>query len=209
MSIKPPGLPAQPHALERPQQRNEQVYKAAKMYENQFLRDMVKAMRQTVSESELMPTSMGEKIFREQLDQEYVEGWSDRGGIGFADMIYDHIMDRYYNTRKMFVKPQEGGIPLEKAKGTIKPLEDGTKINLKSTEPNKPQAVNAPWGGDVKQMTENGKSFAIIRHDNGLESQLSYSGMAIKAEGRVEAGEKIGIKNAGPEDVLWYVKTKT
>jgi peptidoglycan hydrolase FlgJ len=207
MSIKP--VVPQTISADVPKPRNDKVYQAAKMYENQFLRDMVKAMRQTVHESDLMPKSMGEKIFSEQLDQQYVDGWSDRGGIGFADMIYDHIMDRYYNTKKMFQKPTTGGIPLEKATGTIKPLEDGTKINLKSTEPHKPQAVTAPWSGDFKQTTENGNSFAIIRHDNGLESQISYSGLALRAEGRVEAGEKIGLKSAGPEDVLWYVKTKT
>jgi peptidoglycan hydrolase FlgJ len=207
MSIKP--VVPQTIPADVPKPRNDKVYQAAKMYENQFLRDMVKAMRQTVTEGELLPTSMGEKIFREQLDQQYVEGWSDRGGIGFADMIYDHIMDRYYNSKRMFQKPATGGIPLEKASGTIKPMNDGTKINLKPSEPGKPQAINAPWGGELQQVTENGKSFGIIRHDNGLESQISYSGLALRAEGRVEAGEKIGLKNAGPEDVLWYVKTKT
>ena len=208
MSIKPAVPQAQPtNVLQQP--KNKQVFEAAKMYENQFLRDMVKAMRQTVTESELMPASMGKKIYREQLDQEYVEGWSNRGGIGLADMIYDHIMDRYYNSRRVFEKPPTGGIPLEKAKGTIKPLENGTKINLKSTEPHKPQAVTAPWDGNLKQMTENGKSYVIIRHDNGLESQLSYKGLATQMEGRVEAGTKIGIMNPSEEGLTWFVKSTT
>ncbi len=205
MNIK--GVPSTT-AIPQDIPKNEKVYGAAKMYEQQFLREMVKAMRQTVSESELVPKSMGEKIFSEQLDQQYVDGWSERGGIGFADMIYDHIMDKYFNSRPVIPKPK-GPLPPDQSKGAAQPEASGVRVKMNQTNIEKPQNVLAPWAGNIRQVTENGKSATVIRHDNGLESQISFSGLGLRAEGRVEAGEKIGIKNAGEEAMFWFVKSNT
>jgi Rod binding domain-containing protein len=67
---------------------------AAELYEKQFLREMTKAMRSTVKESELIPVSQGEKIFREQLDQQYADQWGDQGGIGLADLIEQKLREK-------------------------------------------------------------------------------------------------------------------
>src|SRR5689334_1017490 len=67
----------------------------SEMYEKQFLREMTKAMRSTIQESGLVKVNQGEKIFREQLDNEYVEKWGSSGGIGLADMIYDQLLFHY------------------------------------------------------------------------------------------------------------------
>ena len=74
---------------------DKQLKDVAALYEKQFLREMVKQMRSTVSESELMPTGFAEKYYREQLDHQYVESWGDTGGIGLGKMIYDQLLDRY------------------------------------------------------------------------------------------------------------------
>ena len=74
--------------------REPQVDMVAKLYEKQFLREMVKAMRSTVSFSEMTKPSMAEDIFRSQLDEQYVEAWGDKGGIGLGDIIYESLMDR-------------------------------------------------------------------------------------------------------------------
>lgn len=73
-----------------------QIRNAAKMYEEQFLRQMVKAMRGTVTHSKMTQPSMAEKIYSEQLDQEYVQQWSSHQGTGLADLIYQDIIDKYY-----------------------------------------------------------------------------------------------------------------
>jgi hypothetical protein len=67
----------------------------AELYEKQFLRDMVKQMRSTVGYSEISKPSFAEGYFREQLDQEYVEKWGERGGIGLGDMIYKQLVGQY------------------------------------------------------------------------------------------------------------------
>src|SRR4051812_7776266 len=70
---------------------NPRLREAAKLYEEQFLGEMVKAMRKTVSESDFLKPGMGEKIYRDQLDQQYVENWADQGGIGLADLIVEQF----------------------------------------------------------------------------------------------------------------------
>jgi len=80
---------------ERSAASEKQLRGVAELYEKQFLREMVKQMRTTVGESTLMPASFAEKYYREQLDEQYVESWGDRGGIGLGKLIYDQLIFRY------------------------------------------------------------------------------------------------------------------
>lgn len=65
------------------------------MYEKHFLREMMKAMRSTVHEGGFIQSNQAEKIFREQLDDHYVDKWGERGGIGLSDMIYKQLVDKF------------------------------------------------------------------------------------------------------------------
>ena len=104
-------------ADERLKVQEKQLQGAAKMYEQHFLNEMMRTMRQTIHEGEFMKTSFGEKIFREQLDGQYVEKWSDRGGVGLADMIYKNIKEKYMpDPQKQMARPQ-GPLPLEGKSG--------------------------------------------------------------------------------------------
>ena len=74
--------------------RHPQVHKAAQLYEDQFLREMVKAMRRGIPESGFIKKNMGERIYREQLDHRYVEAWVQHGGVGLTDLIYKNLMNQ-------------------------------------------------------------------------------------------------------------------
>lgn len=74
--------------------RNEKVMQVAKMYERQFLGEMFKAMRSTVSETD--KPSMAQEIYNSQRDDQYVDAWSENGGLGFSNVIYDQIMERFF-----------------------------------------------------------------------------------------------------------------
>ena len=76
------------------EQQEQKLRDVSQLYEKQFLREMVKAMRGTVTESEFMKANQAEKIFKEQLDQEYVEKWGDHGGIGLAKLIHEQLLDK-------------------------------------------------------------------------------------------------------------------
>ena len=81
------------------QNQDKSLRKASQLYEKHFLRELVKSMRKTVPESSLTKSSMGEKIYKQQLDAEYVEKWGDAGGLGLADIIYTHIKDQFKEER--------------------------------------------------------------------------------------------------------------
>ncbi len=83
-SVKPRGP--------TPPSLDQQLQKAAKMYEQQFLQEMMQAMRKTVVETN--ESSMAEKIYKDQLNDQYVEQWAENGGNGLADMIYKELKEK-------------------------------------------------------------------------------------------------------------------
>lgn len=95
-----------------PDSRNPQVLKAARMYEQTFLNEMVKAMRGSVQKSDLIQENMAEKIFKDQLFDKHVETWTQNGGVGMADLIYDEIMEKYF--AQQGIRPQ-GALPVNRA----------------------------------------------------------------------------------------------
>jgi|GEM_PF-3017445 len=91
--------------------RNKKVEEVAKMYERQFLGEMFKAMRSTVSETE--KPSMAQEIYNSQRDEQYIDAWSEQGGIGFSNIIYDQIMERFFGqTQQGQALKKQGPIPL-------------------------------------------------------------------------------------------------
>lgn len=94
-SVNPPLDPQVEPESDRTKQAKKKIRGVAELYEKQFLRDMVKQMRSTVSFSDVSKPSFAEGYFSEQLDQEYVEKWGDGGGIGLGDMIYQQLISQY------------------------------------------------------------------------------------------------------------------
>jgi len=83
-SVKPQGPP--------PPSLDDQLKKASKMYEQQFLGEMMNAMKKTVVQTE--EPSMAEKIYKDQMNDLYVEKWADNGGNGLADLIYKELKEK-------------------------------------------------------------------------------------------------------------------
>lgn len=188
-------------------EKNPQVLKAARLYENQFLREMVRAMRKASPENEFMPPSMAEKIFKEQLDDEYVDQWVDSGGVGFADVIYNQLMEKYFSAPG--ARPQ-GPVPMDK-KFDAKPIalteKDMTyQIRLKQGESTD---ITAPWSGQVlmSRPLEHGVQSLLLDHGDGLKSSLVFKGSLLIPElTEVEAGQRIGLLSPENPSVLWKLQ---
>lgn len=73
---------------------DQQLQKAAKMYEQQFLQEMINAMKKTVEHSRMTEPSMAEKIYQDELYTQYAEKWVDNGGNGLADLIYKELKEK-------------------------------------------------------------------------------------------------------------------
>ena len=98
MEIKGPksaGVPAQ-----APPSLDDQLHKAAKMYEKQFLDEMMRAMRKTADPSSITKPSMAENIYTDDLHSQYTEKWVESGGNGLADVIYKELKEKILPSQK-------------------------------------------------------------------------------------------------------------
>ena len=65
---------------------------AANDFEAIFVQQMLKTMRKTSFESNLIPKSEGEKYFRSMLDEHYSQLTAKSGSLGLGEMIYKQLI---------------------------------------------------------------------------------------------------------------------
>lgn len=73
---------------------DEQLKTASKMYERQFLDEMMRAMKKTVDHSDLTKPSMAENIYTDEMYSLYADKWAEQGGNGLADVIYKELKEK-------------------------------------------------------------------------------------------------------------------
>jgi flagellar protein FlgJ len=210
---------------------DEKLKDVSKMYEKHFLGEMMKAMRSTVHESGFIQVNQAEKIFREQLDGEYVDKWSEKGGIGLSSMIYDQLVQRYgaqLGIAKKELKPM-GPLALnEKSNFTAHQFrhpgrgKDSMSYRISRTAPAAPPVagakaveasenqVKAPWGGTLRAVRNlvDKQTMVEIEHDNRLKSQVVFRGEVSQIETgkKVQAGETLGILSSEAKSLYWTVE---
>ncbi|SUZ72142.1 uncharacterized protein METZ01_LOCUS24996 [marine metagenome] len=64
---------------------------AANDFEAIFIQQMLKTMRKTSFESDLLPKSEGEKVFQSLLDEQYALLSAKSGSLGLSEMIYQQL----------------------------------------------------------------------------------------------------------------------
>ena len=201
------------------QQIDNQLREASRLYEQQFLGEMVKAMRSTVHEGEgIMPTNMAHNIFREQLDQKTVEEWSHRGGVGLAEIIYKQVKEKYFPSAPPPKLPM-GAVPVPD--GTGKSSEPKFQLKMEESQfrlrkdPNWDYQgslkVQSPWEGKITHAQQDGPWSTIrVEHPFGASTILGFNGSNhAKIGDFVEAGQKLGDlsysgQKNGP-DLLWKI----
>lgn len=69
---------------------------------------MMRAMRKTVEHSEFSKPSMAEKIYQDEMFEQYAEKWVDSGGNGLADQIYRELKEKIIPSQySRYVQPQK------------------------------------------------------------------------------------------------------
>lgn len=197
------------------EQQDAKLREAASMYEKHFLRELVKNMRATVPKSGLIQESQAEKIFREQLDEQYVESWGQQGGVGLGDLIYKQMLERF--GEQMGIKP-----PVERVRGPValEKVAAGTGFRASSDRmarsvsllfqdlQGREHSVVSPWSGLLTEArTEKGDSVVRLRHLDGFESELRFPGLLWEnlRAGPVEAGTPLGTWLSAKQDFAWRV----
>jgi flagellar protein FlgJ len=204
----------------RAEKQDQQLRDAAKMYEGHFLNEMVRAMRKTVGNEEggLIKKNMAEKIFADQLDTKTVEAWTEKGGVGLADMIYTQIKEKYLGAKPgsghqggpMHIR---GALPVGNG-GGFKPPE---KIQFKELPPAKTGSleyrfhggdqVQAPMAGKIASIKDLGGGWNSIAldHEGGLRSELTFPGQiaSLQSGQSVETGLKLGLLDPATPSLAW------
>jgi flagellar protein FlgJ len=215
-SLKPPTPEA------KAAQQDAQLRDAAKMYESHFLNEMVKAMRSTVGQEDgFIKKNFAEKMFTDQLDQQYVQNWSDRGGVGLADMIYNQIKEKYFAAKQKDL-PGQKMLPIA-PKREVHGLESPDSIHMKARPPAGPGKmgfrfevpdpshggfeVRAPRAGKVVTVNRLDADWSALTldHGDGLSSELTFPGgvTELGAGAAVQAGQRLGILDASRPALAW------
>lgn len=109
-NMSPPIQPSQ----QLPPRMEKMLRKASKMYEQQFLQEMVKAMRKTVEHSSITKPSMAEKIYKDELYTQYTEQWVENGGNGLADLVYKELKEKIIPSQTSRYLPSSSAKKVEK-----------------------------------------------------------------------------------------------
>lgn len=200
-----------------PEQMDQKFKDVSKLYEKQFLREMVKAMRSTVHEGGFMQTSHAEKIFREKLDDEYVEKWGDKGGIGLSDMIYDQLIQRYGEAAGIRQRSQrlKGPISVEslpqfqvrnRSNPALNQSDFPVTYEFQKTTQEKSALLN-PLQGKVQRYAKVGPEETLLEvlHEGGLRSRLVFRGPAenLKLGQELQTGQKVGLLSPDAQSFFW------
>lgn len=192
----------------------EKLREVADLYENHFIREMVKQMRSTVHEGGLVKQNNAEKIFREQLDDEYADKWGKAGGIGLSNLIYDQLIDKFgpkMGLKHEIEKPRGplnidqksnySGIPVGQTREELLNSIglNSSKINSDSlsfkfqSPPDDNLKLENPWAGTLldKKYLEMDQMQYRIKHDNGLESLILTRGTGLGPEHKVSPGDSL------------------
>jgi flagellar protein FlgJ len=175
-------------------------------------------MRGTVPESEFNKPSMGEQIYRGQLDEQYVEVWGDRGGIGLSDLIYNELMEKILGQGTPGEERPRGPIELTDRDisrvtrlKTSAPRQAPMKVEIQPSADGGPTRVLAPWDSRVLMQTRTeGRSTVLLEHDGGLRSALIFDGVpATLVPGTVvKKGAPVGILSPEIKNFFWNLSAK-
>ena len=225
-----------PLTEKKPQVTEEKFREVAEMYEKHFIRHMMKEMRSTVKESGFIKQNNAEKIFRDQLDDQYADDWGKSGGIGLADLIHNQLMDRYgtqMGLKEKLVKP-EGPIDLNlksnltvlRAPSAIRSEKAATSTQLKiefndkEKLENKTAELKNPWAGTLldKKYLEMDQMQYRIKHDNGLESLILTRGTGLGGASpddtklsvgdKIQTGQQLGWLDSN-SPLFWTIKASS
>lgn len=207
------------------QQQDQKIREAAKAYERMFLDEMVKSMRKTVQHSDLTKPSMGESIYLDKMYENYVDNWSDVGGVGLSQVIYDQIHERFFPA--MSSPPPDGPLPINKPTTPLQlnqpdenlqiktEAKDGQNISFqlraKNLKTGAQGQVVSPWSGHILSAFQAGeRAGLIVQHGSNLRSTLSFVGQPLAGLGElrnqpVQEGQPLGVLDLTQPSLSWKV----
>jgi flagellar protein FlgJ len=215
MKIQKGFTPPEPKSTET------KLREVSDMYEKHFMREMVKAMRSTVHDSGFIQTNQAEKIFREQLDDEYVEKWGKNGGIGLSNLIYDQLIQKYGPMLGKKIEKPHGPLPVDEKASTNLKFEltnkaQSQQMDMKiSPKDGKwpSQNVTSAWSGTLLNSIALGDENKMVEidHGNGLLGKYVFKGWSsdLEPQSKIEAGQVLGKLSPDSNALYWSLRPQS
>lgn len=196
----------------------EKLKEVAALYEKEFMRQMVKSMRSTVGNGSLVKENQTEKMFTEELYNNYAEKMSDHGDQQLRKHIYQNLVQQF--GARLGIKQDnnlKGVIPLplalQKNVKTHDYLVDQNtlmrKIDLSGLKP-ADWELTMPFSGQVSGVYRgNDQEFSIIdiKHDQNIESQFRFLGESkVQVGDYLQSNQKIAELNQSARGFIWQLK---
>lgn len=89
--LTPEPLKGQVDAAPSHARREARLHHACQAFEQLFLQQMLAQMRKSVPKGGMFGNSQQEKMFSGMLDQQRAKIWSQEGGIGLANMLFQQM----------------------------------------------------------------------------------------------------------------------
>lgn len=70
---------------------NSKLKNASDQFEEFFVHYMMKEMRKSSSQDNLLSGGEGEKVFQDMLDEKYAESATKNGGMGISNFLYNQL----------------------------------------------------------------------------------------------------------------------
>lgn len=222
MKINPSQIPLRPTV--DPDGQDKKIREVASLYEKQFLRELMKSMRSTVSYSDMSKPSGAEQLYRDNLDNEYVEAWGERGGIGLSDIIYTQLKERYFPSARPGAHDDKGIEVLKKGMFPVRPNSGTEGIQIEQVPSAQPQSMNfkvkAPGLADVVAPLPGVVTESYTHPEWGHVLHLSHTNQEVPLQSKIifkgilespeigepfEAGQKFGLLKKSDDPVFWSV----
>src|SRR5690606_6509839 len=141
----------------------------------------------------------------------YVEQWSNVGGVGLGDLIYDQIIERFGPQQKQ-MRPQ-GPIPMENQKtfevDNRSDAQTGAmELRFKPQQKNEPLSVTSPWEGEIlgSHTLDTGERALYIKHPNNMKSTFVFKGSLNTNKGSLGPGESVGTVSPEANELIWKLE---
>lgn len=190
----------------------------AELYEKEFMRQMVKAMRSTVGGGGLVKENQTEKLFTEELYNNYAEQMSERGDQTLRKHIYENLLQQFGAKLGINQENQiKGVMPLPESLQKMAKAQDYIidhqtlmrKIDLSDNKSGEWQ-LTLPFSGQVTNLHRGAQQeFSIleITHSPNLQSQFRFLGESkVKLGDYLKADDLIANLNPAGHSLIWQIK---
>ena len=169
-----------------PHSTPEQIRKVAQEFESIFSSMMVKAMRKTVGENSLIPTSFGEDTYTEMLDNEYSKMFSSTSSTGLGNMIIHQLEGQEH---------PETALKELRSLGASAPWTTDPRFMATTTQNGGAAAAPAPAANDVSsRLGKWDELIAKASEQHGVDKNLISAIIAQESGGNPRAVSSKGAK---------------